>query len=102
MDVHFIIVPDFPNIILFAIPFFILAMLLELFISVKKNIKTYTPKDAFASIAMGLGNVLLGFISKVIVFACFYFVYENFRFSTIPVAWWSFVLLFFADDISYY
>jgi sterol desaturase/sphingolipid hydroxylase (fatty acid hydroxylase superfamily) len=102
LDVHFSNVPDFPNIILIAIPFFILAMLLELFISVKKNIKIYTSKDAFASIAMGLGNVLLGFISKVIVFACFYFVYENFRFSTIPVAWWSFVLLFFADDISYY
>jgi sterol desaturase/sphingolipid hydroxylase (fatty acid hydroxylase superfamily) len=94
--------PDFPNIILFAIPFFIIAMLLELYVTIKRNMKTYTTKDAFASIAMGLGNVFLGFISKAIVFAALYYIYQNFRLFTIPVAWWSFVLIFFADDFSYY
>ena len=94
--------PEFPNIILFAIPFFILAILLELYVTTKQHIKTYTAKDAFSSIAMGLGNVFLGFLSKIIVFAALYFVYNQFRFFTIPVAWWSFVLLFFADDFSYY
>ena len=53
--------PEFPPIILFAIPFFILAMLLELYITTKRNIKTYTKKDAFSSIAMGLGNVFFRF-----------------------------------------
>lgn len=94
--------PDFPNIILYAIPFFILAMLLELYVTTKENIKTYEVKDAFSSIAMGLGNVFLGFLSKAIVFGALYFVYEEFRIFTIPVAWWSFILLFFADDFSYY
>jgi len=94
--------PEFPPIILYAIPFFAFAMLLELFITAKKNIKTYTAKDAFSSIAMGLGNVFLGFLSKVIVFGALYFIYDNFRFFTIPIAWWSFVILFFADDLSYY
>lgn len=94
--------PDFPNIILYAIPFFILAMLLELYVTTKENIKTYEAKDAFSSIAMGLGNVFLGFLSKAIVFGALYFVYEEFRIFTIPVAWWSFILLFFADDFSYY
>ncbi|MFT4699143.1 MAG: sterol desaturase/sphingolipid hydroxylase (fatty acid hydroxylase superfamily) [Flavobacteriaceae bacterium] len=94
--------PDFPNIILFAIPFFVIAMLLELYVTIKKNIETYTTKDAFASIAMGLGNVFLGFLSKAIVFAALYYVYQNFRFFEIPVAWWSFILIFFADDFSYY
>ena len=94
--------PDFPNIIHYAIPFFILAMLLELYVTTKENIKTYEAKDAFSSIAMGLGNVFLGFLSKGIVLAALYFVYENFRFFTIPITWWSFVLLFFADDFAYY
>ena len=93
---------DFPPIILYAIPFFMFAMLLELYITTKRNIKTYTAKDAFSSIAMGLGNVFLGFFSKMIVFAALYYVYDNFRFFTIPVAWWSFLLLFFTDDLSYY
>lgn len=94
--------PEFPNIILFAIPFFILAMLLEMYVTAKQQIKTYEAKDAFSSIAMGLGNVFLGFLSKVLVLIAFFWIYDNFRFFTIPVAWWSFVLIFFADDFSYY
>ncbi|MDG5491850.1 sterol desaturase family protein [Psychroserpens sp. SPM9] len=94
--------PNFPNIILFAIPFFIIAMLLELYVTVKQDIKTYESKDAFSSIAMGLGNVFLGFFSKALVLLAFYFIYENFRLFTIPVTWWSFILIFFADDLAYY
>ncbi|HZW63840.1 MAG TPA: sterol desaturase family protein [Flavobacteriaceae bacterium] len=97
--------PDFPNIIVWAIPFFILAMLLELYVTTRDKFKTakgYTAKDAFASITMGLGNVFLGFVSKVLVLGAFFLLYENFRLFTIPITWWSFVLLFFADDFSYY
>ena len=94
--------PDFPNIILYAIPFFILAMLLELYVTIKMGIKTYEPKDAFSSIAMGLGNVFLGFGSKVLVLLVFFWVYDSFRLLEIPIVWWSFVLLFFADDFAYY
>jgi sterol desaturase/sphingolipid hydroxylase (fatty acid hydroxylase superfamily) len=93
---------EFPNIILYAIPFFIASMLLELYVTTKENIKSYETKDAFSSIAMGLGNVTLGFFSKALVLVCFFYIYENFRVFTIPVAWWSFVLIFFADDFAYY
>lgn len=93
---------EFPNIILYAIPFFIAAMLLELYVTTKENIKTYESKDAFSSIAMGLGNVLLGFFSKGLVLVSFFYIYEHFRFFTIPVVWWSFILIFFADDFAYY
>ncbi|MFL0352767.1 sterol desaturase family protein [Xanthomarina sp. GH4-25] len=94
--------PNFPNLIHFAIPFFVISMLLELFITTRKEIKTYETKDAFTSIALGLGNVFLGLLSKGLVLLALFFVYENFRFFTIPVTWWSFVLLLFADDLSYY
>ena len=94
--------PNFPNIILYAIPFFVIAMLLEVYVTIKQGIKTYDPKDAFSSIAMGLGNVFLGFFSKALVLLAFLFIYQNFRLFTIPIAWWSFVLIFFADDLAYY
>jgi sterol desaturase/sphingolipid hydroxylase (fatty acid hydroxylase superfamily) len=94
--------PEFPNIILYAIPFFILAMLVELWVTIKMHNKTYKTKDAFASISMGLGNVLIGFFSKAIVLASFFYIYEHFRFFTIPLTWWSFVLIFFSDDFTYY
>lgn len=94
--------PDFPNIILYAIPFFILSMCLELYITFKNGLKTYETKDSFSSIAMGLGNVILGFGSKAIVLFIFFLIYDNFRVYEIPIIWWSFILLFFADDFSYY
>ena len=94
--------PNFPPIIIYAIPFFVFAMLLEFFVASAKNIKSYTAKDAFSSIAMGLGNVFIGFLSKLFVFAALYFVYENLRIFTIPISWWSFMILFFLDDFSYY
>ncbi|WP_417237575.1 sterol desaturase family protein [Bizionia sp.] len=94
--------PEFPNIIVFAIPFFVLAMLLEMYVTTKQQIRTYETKDALSSIAMGLGNVFLNFLSKAIVLLVFFWIYDNFRLFTIPVAWWSFVLIFFADDFSYY
>jgi sterol desaturase/sphingolipid hydroxylase (fatty acid hydroxylase superfamily) len=93
---------DFPDIILYAIPFFVLAMLLELYVTAKQHIKTYETKDAFSSIVMGLGNVALGFASKALVLLVFTWVYTNFKLFEIPVAWWSFGLLFFADDFAYY
>lgn len=94
--------PNFPPIIVYAIPFFLLAMLLEFIVASAKNIKVYSTKDAFSSIAMGLGNVFIGFVSKLFVFAALYYVYENFRIFTVPITWWSFIILIFFDDFSYY
>ena len=51
---------------------------------------------------MGIGNVLLTFFSKAIVLFCFLYIYNNFRLFTIPITWWSFILLLFVDDFCYY
>ncbi len=94
--------PDFPNIILYAIPFFVISIGLELYGSIKESKNSYETKDAITSISMGLGNVFLGFLNKGLVLFAFMLIYENFRIFTIPFAWWSFILLLFADDIAYY
>ncbi len=80
-------------------------MAIELFVTTReqlKHVKGYETKDALASISMGLGNVILGFASKALVLLALFWVYDNFRIFEIPIVWWSFILLFFADDISYY
>lgn len=46
--------------------------------------------------------MLLGFLSKALVLLLFYYVYEQFRFFTIPLSWWSFILILFLDDFTYY
>ena len=95
-------IPEIPNLIHYAIPFFVLLILVEIILTAKKNLDSYEIKDASSSIAMGLGNVLIGLLSKTLVIGALSFVYEHFRFFTIPFTWWAWVLVFFADDFSYY
>jgi len=95
-------VPDIPDLILYAIPFFIITLIIEIIVDAREKVNAYETKDAVTSITMGLGNVFLGIFSKALIFGIFIFVYENFRFFTIPFTWWAWVLVLFADDIAYY
>lgn len=92
----------FPNIIVYAIPFFVISVLVEYYVFTKRNSKKYNIKDAISSISMGIGNVILGIFSKIIVLFIFYLVYDNIKLFDIPITWWSFLILFFAEDLSYY
>jgi len=95
-------VPDIPDLILYAIPFFIITLIIEIIVDVREKANAYETKDAVTSISMGLGNVFLGILSKALIFGIFIFVYENFRFFTIPFTWWAWVLILFVDDFAYY
>ena len=61
-------IPDLPNLIHYAIPFFILTLIIEVIITSKKQMASYTFKDAAASITMGLGNVFIGLFAQSWVF----------------------------------
>ena len=92
---------EIPNLIHYAIPFFIITVIIEIILKVKIRPEEYEFKDASTSIAMGLGNVILGLISKSLVLAVFLFFYK-FRLFTLPFAWWSWILVLFAEDFCYY
>ncbi len=94
-------IPEIPNLIHYAIPFFALTVIVEVILTVKVKLEDYEFKDAITSIAMGLGNVAIGLVTKGIVLTFFLFVYQ-YRFFTIPFVWWSWVLVFFAEDLAYY
>ncbi len=95
-------IPEIPNLIYFAIPLFIVTLIAEVIITNKKKMNSYTLNDAAASLSMGIGNVLLGVLAKIIVLAALTFIYLNYRFFTIPFTWWAWVLIFFAEDFIYY
>ena len=95
-------VPEIPNLIYYAIPFFIITLVIEIIVDVREKAGAYEVKDAATSLAMGLGNVFLGIFSKAFVFAIFIYLYQNVRIFTIPFTWWAWVLLLFADDFLYY
>lgn len=91
-----------PAILLYAIPGFVLLLAIEAWFSYKENKHLYEVKDTFASIGLGLGNVLIGFVTKALIFGLFTFIYQFRFFELNPTLWWFWVLLFLADDFSYY
>ncbi|WP_299133577.1 sterol desaturase family protein [uncultured Tenacibaculum sp.] len=95
------LIPELPNIIHFAIPFFIITVLIEVILTVKVKMENYEYIDSLTSITMGLGNVFIGLFTKGITFAFLLFIYE-YRFFTIPFIWWSWLILLFAEDLVYY
>ncbi len=95
-------IPDLPNIIHYAIPVFVITVLIELVAITKIQLKKYDGKDAITSIIMGLGNVFIGFIAKGFVFGVLLLVYEYARIFEVPFTWWGWILIFFFEDFTYY
>ena len=90
------------DLIQYAIPGFIILLVAEVIITAREQKDYYDAKDTAGSLAMGIGNVVVGFVGKVIVFGAYSLVYQ-FRLFTVDLTqWWAWVVLFFADDFSYY
>ncbi|WP_299708800.1 sterol desaturase family protein [uncultured Tenacibaculum sp.] len=90
-----------PNLIHYAIPFFVITVIAEAILTVKVKLEDYEFKDAYTSILMGLGNVFIGLFTKGLTLGLFLFLYE-YRLFTIPATWWSWIILLFAEDFVYY
>lgn len=90
------------DLIQYAIPGFILLLVAEVIVTAIQHKDYYETKDTASSLTMGIGNVIIGFVGKALVFGALSLVYQ-FRLFTVDMAqWWAWVLLFFADDFSYY
>jgi sterol desaturase/sphingolipid hydroxylase (fatty acid hydroxylase superfamily) len=88
--------------IAYFIPVFIFLILVELAISAFDQRELYTTKDAFTSLGMGLGSVVVNLVVKLFYFGVFMWIYENFALFEIGTAWWAWILLLFADDFTFY
>lgn len=84
-----------------AIPGFLVLLILEAVLAAKMRQDLYEWKDTVASLTMGIGNVLIGLLTKAIAFAVFAFLYR-FAPHKLGFAWWVWLLAFFADEFSYY
>jgi len=90
-----------PDLIHYAIPAFVVLLLLEVLVTSWDHKGLYEAKDTLSSLAMGLGNVAIGLITKGWIFICFTIVY-SFRWFELEYTWWTWILLFFAEDFTYY
>ena len=88
-----------------AIPYFVLLMATE-FIAHRRGHATpggvYEAKDIAVSLTMGIAKLSMIILCAGYTALAFAWVYEHRVFTLSPLAWWSWVLLFFADDLAYY
>ncbi len=95
------------EVLYYAIPFFVLLLVLE-YLSFRQvrdeneGLIGYDPRDTRTSLTMGIGNVVINFGWKFVVLAAYVAIYELTPLRLDPGDWWVWVLLFFADDFSYY
>lgn len=89
------------NPIIIAIPIFVILILVELYLTFRIKSASYTKLDAFSSISMGLGSVLVGIGTKIIIYSAYSFVYQ-YRLFHFEMILPFIILLFFLDDFCYY
>ena len=85
-----------PNLINWAIPGFILLLVVEAVISAIDQRELFETKDTFASLAMGIGNVVTNLVAKAIVLGAFWVVYDVtgfFKEMLAPSVAWTWVVL---------
>lgn len=90
------------ELIYFAVPAFIGLMAVELLVYGRlRRGHGYEPKDTAASLSMGIGNVAVSLVSKLIALAVFAWAYEHrvLDLGTSALAW---VLLIPLEDLCYY
>jgi sterol desaturase/sphingolipid hydroxylase (fatty acid hydroxylase superfamily) len=98
---------------LLAIPFFIIAMIIEWLSVRRQNPNNYTATDSAANITLGFAFLFLQILIATTLFAIFSFVYR-YRLFDIPHTWsaliagdgsfhgWAFLALFLAEDFCFY
>ena len=85
------------------LPMFVLAILIEVFVSHRQKLNLYQGKDFAVSIAMLLMASLVDAIPKVIAFMTFFVLHELSPLrDVVGRQWWAWTILFFLDDFIYY
>ena len=74
-ELHLLTLTMPPAILYYAIPAFVLLLSVEAWFSYKEYKHLYETKDTFASLGLGTGNVIVGFITKALIFGLFNFLY---------------------------
>ncbi|MBT4775422.1 MAG: sterol desaturase family protein [Crocinitomicaceae bacterium] len=91
------------NILIYAVPFFVVFIFFELWIDLRESAKSYEARDTISSLTMGLGNLLINTSAKVFVLGIFWFIYDNYRLFTLDFSYlWVWIFVFFAEDFTYY
>ncbi|MBK9152971.1 MAG: sterol desaturase family protein [Chloracidobacterium sp.] len=90
------------NPVVIAIPFFAAAIALEAWWSNRTGVAVLDKKDIWNNIFIGFASVGFGLLFGIFISAIYSGAYWLAPFKFPADAWWSWVILFFVDDLAYY
>ena len=93
--------PPLQDPVVWAIPFFIILISIELFINWREHLNLYESKEAISSIGMGLGSLVIDILMKGLAYGTYTVLYQYHLFD-IGWHWWAWILILFADDFTFY
>ncbi|MHA6316064.1 sterol desaturase family protein [Altererythrobacter sp. CAU 1778] len=85
----------------YAVPAFVLLVLLEMLWARRRKPDAYEPRDTLVSLAFGLGSTVAGIAFGGLILALSLWLYD-YRLLTVGWAWWAWPLCFVLDDLAYY
>lgn len=85
-----------------AIPFFFLAMGIEIGLDRYRDTKLYRLNDSITNLSAGTSQQVVGIFLKVLTLGLYEVVYANFALFKVPHVWWTWILAFVVYDLCYY
>ncbi|MFC0103057.1 sterol desaturase family protein [Sphingopyxis terrae] len=96
---------DLPNPVTYAVPAFILLLIAEMIVSLRRDKSRYETRDTLTSLLLGTGSQVAGAAVGAAVVGMAVWVYQ-FHLFDIGIAlkqwWWAWILCFVLDDLAYY
>lgn len=94
-------IPHLPDPVTYAVPFFVLLIVVEMIWAKRRAPEKYEPRDTLTSLSFGLGNTAIGLLTGGAVYGIAVWAWQ-FRIAEIPFAWWAWIACFILDDLAYY
>ena len=92
---------ELPDPVQYAIPAFIILILVEMVIARRVDPSRYEPKDTMISLLLGTGSTVAGALTGSFVVGLSVWL-SQFGLFEIGYVWWAWILVFLLDDLAYY
>lgn len=96
---------ELPDPVVYAVPAFILLLIVEMVVSLRRDKSRYEARDTLTSLLLGTGSQVAGAFVGAAVIGMAVWVYQ-YRLFDIGLEfrswWWAWILCFFLDDLAYY
>lgn len=93
---------NYPDIISYAVPAFLVLVIIEIITARLTGRGRYEARDSAASLIMGFGSQIAPLLGGLAVIGAVFVAAYEFRLTTIPNTWWAVLLCLVLDDFRYY